>query len=126
MRKKGNKKSTAILTMAEKEELQRVLDAYCEKLQADYQSATTRLGRHYYAEVQKEASTGILSRYYPYGTSPQTRLFLEETYRLTQSHASEMREVRAIYNTLGLRTNRHLEGYPLHSSPARRCVPQDV
>ena len=55
MKKKCNKKSPAILTMAEKEKLQCVLDAYCEKLQADYQSATTRLGRHYYSEVQKEA-----------------------------------------------------------------------
>lgn len=106
--------------------LQKALDAYCEKLQTEYMEENRRLAQHYYEEVQKEAATGILSQCYPYGISPQTQVFLAETSRLSQTHASEMREVRAIYDTLGLRTNHHLEGFPLHNAPMRRCALQDV
>lgn len=109
-----------------KKTLQKALDVYCEKLQTEYLKENRRLCKHYYEEVQNEATMGILSQYYPYGISPQTQVFLAETSQLSQAHTAEMREVRAIYDTLGLRTNHHLKSFPLHNAPVRRCALQDV
>ena len=112
------------LTREQLEVVQEVLDAHCEDMYETYLSDFSELESQF---IERAFSpTGILSRSLPCGIAPHERTFLDGISQKSRNLRAALRQLSAIYETLGLRTN-----YPLcrvlgYKSQGRRRVPQGV
>lgn len=104
------------------EVVQKVLDAHCENLYETYLSAFSELENQF--TERAFSPTGILSRSRPCGTAPHERAFLDGISQKSRNLSAALRQLSAIYETLGLRTNYPLYRVLGYKSQGRRCVPQ--
>lgn len=98
--------------------IQDVLDAHCKDLYEDYLSDYSKLEARFIEQAR--LSMGISPRFLPDGTAPHERAFLDETSQKSQNLRVALRQLSAIYETLGLRTNYPLRRVLGYKSQERR------
>lgn len=118
----SHKHVAGLIPQEQLEIIQDVLDAHCENLYEDYLSDYSKLEARFIEQAR--SSMGTSARFLPYGTAPHERAFLDETSQKSRNLRAALRQLSAIYETLGLRTN-----YPLcrvlgYKSQGRRHVLQ--
>ena len=118
----AHKHVSVLLPHEQLEIIQDVLDAHCEELYEDYLSDYSKLEARFIEQAM--SSMGISSRYLPYGTAPHERAFLDETSEKSRNLRAALRQLSAIYETLGLRTNYPLRRVLGYKSQGRRFALQ--
>jgi len=118
----AHKHVSVLIPLEQLEIIQDVLDAHCEDLYDDYLSDFSKLEARFIEQAR--SSMGISPRYLPYGTAPHERVFLDETSQKSRNLCAALRQLSAIYETLGLRTNYPLRRVLGYKSQGRRFAPQ--
>lgn len=91
----------AALSGLRREYLQKLVDTRCSVITQHYYEEDHKLH-----EAFKKASVNISTSQYPrVGTAPHEIEFLDQSSSLMQSYLAEMRELRGICESFGLKTN---------------------
>lgn len=86
--------------------LQQIMDAHCTMIYDRYLQERKEEDELFIQQATE--FTGTLSQYPALGSAPHERVFLEAASESIRRCRDELRQVSAIYKTLGLKTNCHL------------------
>ena len=119
-----SKTKNSCLNESCKELLRRIIEEKCASITERYYQEIAEHERAFIDASSK--AKGILSQYPVLGTAPHERSFLESCDESFRRHRDEMRQLRDICDTLGLRTNPLLDRVLGCNAQRHKDEPQGV
>ena len=107
---------------SQRELLQSMIDNRCQEITDKYFAEIDKYRLEFIKKVRE--ITDISSQFPVCGTAPHEQVFLSSCDQSFRRHRDEMRQLRGICNTLGLKTNPLLDRVLGCSVPERKCESQ--
>ena len=104
--------------------LQSIMDNHCAMIYDRYLHERREQDEKFMKELESFKET--LSQYPAVGSAPHERVFLDAASRSIRRCRDELRQVSAIYKTLGLKTNRLLDRVLGYSAQRHKSALQDA
>ena len=112
------------LCESEREQLQSMVDNRCQEITDRYFTEIRKYEQRFIDEVQRIKDISL--QYPVLGTAPHEQAFLSSCDQSFRRHRDEMRQLKGICDTLGLKTNSLLNRVLGCNVPERKCEPQDA
>lgn len=116
------KKRQFSLDESEKELLQSMMDNRCQEITERYFAEIRKCEQKFIDDVKRIKDISL--QYPVFGSAPHERLFLLSCDQSFRRHRDEMRRLKGICDTLGLKTNHLLDRVLGCSVLKRKCEPQ--